>query len=38
MKDWWQDNFPQGQQNLVINDSQGYPIQIAYGEKVQVNR
>ena len=33
MKDWWQDNFPQGQQNLVINDSQGYPIQIAYGEK-----
>ena len=33
MKDWWQDNFPQGRQNLIINDSQGYPIQIAYGEK-----
>ena len=33
MKDWWQDNFPQGRQYLVIPDAQGYPIQIAYGEK-----
>lgn len=33
MKDWWQINFPQGQQNLIISDTNGYPIKIAYGEK-----
>ncbi len=33
MKDWWQDTFPQGQQQVTITDSQGYPVQIAYGEK-----
>ena len=33
MKDWWQDTFPQGQQKITITDSQGYPVQIAYGEK-----
>ncbi|MBD2487350.1 alpha/beta fold hydrolase [Aulosira sp. FACHB-615] len=33
MKDWWQETFPQGRQNLIITDAQGYPVQIAYGEK-----
>ncbi|AFZ23315.1 putative hydrolase or acyltransferase of alpha/beta superfamily [Cylindrospermum stagnale PCC 7417] len=33
MKDWWQVNFPQGRQSLTITDAQGYPVQIAYGEK-----
>ncbi|MDY6902169.1 MAG: alpha/beta hydrolase [Cyanobacteriota bacterium] len=33
MKDWWQDTFPLGQQKITITDSQGYPVQIAYGEK-----
>ncbi|MEM6398853.1 MAG: alpha/beta hydrolase [Cyanobacteria bacterium P01_D01_bin.116] len=33
MKDWWQKTFPQGQQKVTITDSQGYPVQIAYGEK-----
>lgn len=33
MKDWWQINFPQGRQNLTITDGDGYPLQIAYGEK-----
>ncbi|MGD1912516.1 MAG: alpha/beta fold hydrolase [Rivularia sp. (in: cyanobacteria)] len=33
MKDWWQNTFPKGQQKVTITDSQGYPIQIAYGEK-----
>jgi len=33
MKDWWQDTFPQGRQKVNITDSQGYPVQIAYGEK-----
>jgi pimeloyl-ACP methyl ester carboxylesterase len=33
MKDWWQANFPQGRQNLIISDANGYPIKIAYGEK-----
>ncbi|MGB7378862.1 MAG: alpha/beta hydrolase [Rivularia sp. (in: cyanobacteria)] len=33
MKDWWQDTFPQGKQKITITDSQGYPVQIAYGEK-----
>ncbi|MBE9004357.1 alpha/beta hydrolase [Fortiea sp. LEGE XX443] len=33
MKDWWQATFPKGQQNLIITDAQGYPVQIAYGEK-----
>ncbi|MBK1988727.1 alpha/beta hydrolase [Sphaerospermopsis aphanizomenoides BCCUSP55] len=33
MKDWWQINFPKGRQNLIITDANGYPVQIAYGEK-----
>ncbi|MBD2494107.1 alpha/beta fold hydrolase [Nostoc sp. FACHB-280] len=33
MKDWWQETFPQGRQNIIITDAQGYPVQIAYGEK-----
>ncbi|MEA5620068.1 alpha/beta hydrolase [Cronbergia sp. UHCC 0137] len=33
MKDWWQVNFPQGQQSLTITDASGYPVKIAYGEK-----
>ncbi len=33
MKDWWQDTFPLGRQKITITDSQGYPVQIAYGEK-----
>ncbi len=33
MKDWWQDTFPLGKQKLNIIDSQGYPVQIAYGER-----
>ncbi|MBD2163176.1 alpha/beta hydrolase [Calothrix membranacea FACHB-236] len=33
MKDWWQTTFPQGQQSLIITDTKGYPVQIAYGEK-----
>lgn len=33
MKDWWQAYFPQGRQNLIITDANGYPVQIAYGEK-----
>ncbi len=33
MKDWWQNTFPQGKQKITITDSQGYPVQIAYGEK-----
>ncbi|MBW4558576.1 MAG: alpha/beta hydrolase [Trichormus sp. ATA11-4-KO1] len=33
MKDWWQATFPQGKQSLIITDANGYPVQIAYGEK-----
>jgi haloalkane dehalogenase len=33
MKDWWQATFPKGKQSLIITDAQGYPVQIAYGEK-----
>jgi pimeloyl-ACP methyl ester carboxylesterase len=33
MKDWWQINFPQGRQSLNIIDANGYPVEIAYGEK-----
>ncbi len=33
MKHWWQANFPEGQQSLIITDANGYPVQIAYGEK-----
>jgi pimeloyl-ACP methyl ester carboxylesterase len=33
MKDWWQNTFPQGRQSLTITDANGYPVQIAYGEK-----
>ncbi len=33
MKDWWQTVFPKGRQSLIISDTKGYPVQIAYGEK-----
>ncbi|KAB8333187.1 alpha/beta hydrolase [Scytonema tolypothrichoides VB-61278] len=33
MKDWWQETFPKGRQNLIITDANGYPVKIAYGEK-----
>lgn len=33
MNDWWQATFPKGRQNLTITDANGYPVQIAYGEK-----
>lgn len=33
MQDWWQATFPQGRQTLTIIDANGYPVQIAYGEK-----
>ncbi|MFH7028176.1 MAG: alpha/beta fold hydrolase [Heteroscytonema crispum UTEX LB 1556] len=33
MKDWWQNTFPKGRQSLTITDANGYPVQIAYGEK-----
>lgn len=33
MKDWWQETFPKGRQNLIITDADGYPVKIAYGEK-----
>lgn len=33
MKDWWQETFPKGRQSLIISDVDGYPVQIAYGEK-----
>ncbi len=33
MQDWWQKTFPQGRQTLTIIDANGYPVQIAYGEK-----
>ncbi|HEY9803138.1 MAG TPA: alpha/beta hydrolase [Leptolyngbyaceae cyanobacterium] len=33
MKDWWQETFPRGRQSLIISDVDGYPVQIAYGEK-----
>lgn len=33
MQDWWQKTFPQGRQSLTIIDANGYPVQIAYGEK-----
>jgi len=33
MKDWWQTIFPKGRQTLTITDANGYPVQIAYGEK-----
>lgn len=33
MRDWWQETFPQGRQTLTIIDANGYPVQIAYGEK-----
>lgn len=32
MKDWWDATFPQGRQNLIITDIDGYPVKIAYGE------
>jgi pimeloyl-ACP methyl ester carboxylesterase len=32
MKDWWDTTFPQGRQNLIITDIDGYPVKIAYGE------
>ncbi|BAZ53844.1 alpha/beta hydrolase fold protein [Nostoc sp. NIES-4103] len=33
MKDWWEATFPKGRQSLIIPDAQGYPVEIAYGEK-----
>ncbi|BAY11609.1 alpha/beta fold hydrolase [Calothrix sp. NIES-2098] len=33
MKDWWQATFPKGQQSVIITDTQGYPVKIAYGER-----
>lgn len=33
MKDWWEVTFPKGQQSVIITDTQGYPVKIAYGEK-----
>jgi len=33
MQDWWQATFPRGRQSLTITDANGYPVQIAYGEK-----
>jgi pimeloyl-ACP methyl ester carboxylesterase len=33
MKDWWQTTFPQGRQSVTITDANGYPVEIAYGEK-----
>ncbi len=33
MKDWWQETFPRGRQSLIISDVNGYPVQIAYGER-----
>ena len=33
MQDWWHSTFPQGRQTLTIIDANGYPVQIAYGEK-----
>ncbi len=33
MKDWWEATFPQGRQSVIITDTQGYPVKIAYGEK-----
>jgi pimeloyl-ACP methyl ester carboxylesterase len=32
MKDWWQATFPQGRQTLIISDTHGHPVEIAYGE------
>ncbi|MDZ8056087.1 MAG: alpha/beta fold hydrolase [Aulosira sp. ZfuVER01] len=33
MKDWWEVTFPKGRQSVIITDTQGYPVKIAYGEK-----
>jgi len=33
MQDWWKTTFPKGRQSLKINDANGYPVSIAYGEK-----
>lgn len=33
MRDWWQATFPKGRQTLTIIDANGYPVEIAYGEK-----
>ncbi|MDB9314340.1 alpha/beta hydrolase [Spirulina sp. CS-785/01] len=33
MQDWWQATFPQGRQTLTIEDANGIPIRLAYGEK-----
>lgn len=33
MRDWWQAIFPKGRQTLTIIDANGYPVEIAYGEK-----
>ncbi len=31
-RDWWQQQFPQGKQTIVIPDAQGREVAIAYGE------
>lgn len=33
MDNWWKQHFPQGRQTIVIQDNQGRPIKLAYGEK-----
>lgn len=33
MQDWWKATFPKGRQSLRIIDANGYPVEIAYGEK-----
>ncbi len=33
MQDWWKETFPKGRQTLRIIDANGYPVNIAYGEK-----
>lgn len=32
MRDWWQHTFPEGRKNVLIQDANDYPVQIAYGE------
>ena len=30
--DWWTSTFPKGRQTLTIDDAEGQPVAIAYGE------
>ncbi|BAZ05755.1 alpha/beta fold hydrolase [Calothrix sp. NIES-3974] len=32
MSDWWYKTFPEGRKNVIIQDANDYPVQIAYGE------